>query len=205
VDVSTLLLGGLIGLLTSAAATALGIALQRPHFTFKPSNGRRDPRGWKFVHIIVQNRASPWYGRFRDKTAYLCTAELVFRTDPAGENLFDPVSARWPRFQPQPLTASGGAIDLNAVIIPYRETMPAGDHAILDVAIKHQGDKQCYAFSNQSFIYDAKGFRHPALRLDAQQIYVQAIVYVEGKRYPSEWFVLENPAASLNKFVLRRL
>lgn len=202
-DSVDILLGGVVGLVASAAVGVLLVAAPRPRLVFKPLRTETpDPRGWKFVHIEVSNQRAPWYLRFRDATAYLCTAELEFRPDQAGENIFPPISARWPRFQPQPI-ASGATLDINAVLIPHRETIPPGEHAFLDVAIKHQGDRQCYAFNNESYFYADKTWRHPDRRLDAERIFVRALVYVAGKRHPSEWFILENRDASVASFALR--
>jgi hypothetical protein len=197
--VGVLLLGFVLGFAASSAAAILLIAAKRVDLDFEARDGVPDPRGWKFVHIYVTNRRSPWWGRFRDETAFLATAELEFREDVDGENLFRPISARWPRFQPQPL---GSNPSINEIIIPYRETLPPGDHAMLNVAIKHQGDRQAYAFNNESYLYLGAGWRHPKRRLDAVRIYVRATVYVSGKPHPSEWFVLTNPDAMLANFKL---
>jgi hypothetical protein len=93
-------------------------------------------------------------------------------------------------------------VDLGAVLIPHRETIPPGGSASINVAVKHQGDRQCYGFNNRS--YGFPQWRSPQQRLDCICAVVRVIINFEGRPHRSPAFVLDNPDASVANFTLRR-
>lgn len=175
-------------------------------FRFEPDVGESVSRGgktWKFVSVSVRNKKRPWICHFLDETAHLCTAQVEFLDSDRGNFLIDPMDARWPRFQAEPIDPKTGALNVGAILIPHRETIPPGDSASINVAVKFEGDLQCYGFNNRSYGFQDEGqWRYSKQRLDSTSAYVGIVISFEGKEYRSPDFVLDNPDSSVASFTL---
>ena len=57
------------------------------------------------------------------------------------------MEARWPRYDAEPIDYTTGALNVAAVLIPHRETIPPGRTVSINVAIKFEGKTACYGFT----------------------------------------------------------
>jgi hypothetical protein len=85
-------------------------------------------------------------------------------------------------------------------LIPYRETIPPGEWAPINIAIKIDGDRDCCGFNNRSYLY--ADLRDPEKVLHWGETFVRIVMFVEGKPTSSPWFRLLNPE-SLDGFTLQ--
>jgi hypothetical protein len=133
-----ILISALSGFLLGFLANAAVAALPRPRFSYDAVVNDPDPRGWKFVSVDVTNKRRRGLLHFLDKTAHLCTAQIEFLDVNTRALLIDPMDARWPTFQAEPMIA--GVLDVGMAVIPHRETIPPGETASVNVAVKFVGE-----------------------------------------------------------------
>jgi hypothetical protein len=192
-----ILISALSGFVLGFLANAAVAALPRPRFSYDAVVDDPDPRGWKFVSVDVTNKRRRGLLHFLDKTAHLCTAQIEFLDVKTRALLIDPMDARWPTFQAEPMIA--GVLDVGMAVIPHRETIPPGERASVNVAVKFVGEDDCWGFNNRSY---AHGGKTAEQRLGCKCALVQVVVNFEGKPYRSPEFILENPDPSASSFAL---
>jgi hypothetical protein len=188
-----------IGFVTGMVGNMIVMALPKPTFEFRAFDNEPDTANdWKFVNVEVTNKRRPWWSRFRDSTAELVTAWVEISSEKEAPPLFPAFSARWPGYEAQPI--AGGQPDMNAVLIPYRETLPPGEPFPINVAIKHEGDTGFFGFNNRSYLDPS--LRDREKRVSHERAFVRVVLRVGGSLESSPWFELQNPDASLARFTI---
>jgi hypothetical protein len=85
------------------------------------------------------------------------------------------------------------------ILVPHREDIPAGESAVLDVAVKFNGEPDCYGFNNENYL-------DPTLHLPDHQVgqgVCRVVVRVAaGDLVRVAEFQLHNTGIGLNDFAL---
>src|SRR5258705_2841147 len=159
-----IIVGGLITILT-----AIGVEyLRRPKLGLsiedraldrnklgKPSRNRR---------MILRNAPLPLIARWMQRSAATqCRGEITFHHLDDGQNVFDRVMAvRWVK-SPEPV--SDRVIDTQGTVQYYirdfaklsidsRIDVYPGEQELLDVAVRFEGEPECYGWNNDSYFYN---------------------------------------------------
>jgi hypothetical protein len=196
-----LLTSGIIVLLyergTRPLLKVLPADLSRAQFT-NPSQTRGE-----FYHVKVQNQPAMWPLTSR-RPAWSCKVTLEILDSVGNRTLAEPIIAKWAS-QPEPLLPGNDRGNIIRLFDPAR-LMAARkidvynhDDQHLSVAIKYEGQDDCYLFSNESYLY--QDLMNPAWRLARGKYRLRVTVYYE--REPSiQDFWLRNEGATLNDFIL---
>jgi len=197
-----LLAGGMIGLFAALLVVVVVEGFRGPNFKFEAYDTPPDsPNGvlLRFVHVRVTNERRAFLLRFIDETAYLFTAEILFANPTASRPLVEPMKARWPESEDEPATAKDTLRD-------YRETLPPGSSSSVNVAVKFNGEDECWGFNTRSYQYQpppsSRWLRDPKKQLDDDRILVVVAVTAQGKTHRSQVFTLHNPDKTVVNFSL---
>lgn len=129
-----------------------------------------------------------------------CRAKIFFYSYPDLTPLFDtPMTGRWSN-SPQPQVVSYEVDGKKAsMLIGEQNTMNigTGSSELLDIAIKINGDSNCYGWNNQSYLF---GWKNPNWSIGEGQWIVEAVVETSGKPY-SQKFILSN-SNDFSKFTI---
>jgi hypothetical protein len=143
-------------LLAVATPYVLGWA-RRPSLEIQigPKNeGEREWGRFAFVHVNVVNKPlGSLFGLVeRREVASNCRVQMVFE----GDNFkLGPIEGRWST-TPEPIRvdAGGGFVDPSLIPIGHRWTLaPDEGGADLAVAVKTQGQQECFAFNGWSYLH----------------------------------------------------
>ena len=137
-----------------------------------------DNGAYKTVRAAVENRSPDKMFRWflNRSPALRCTASIRV-LDPDGTQLIPPTAGRWTSSQQPPHVLQ------NNVMTPYawRELqfldIYPGPGEDIDIAVRHQGETECYPFTNEAYIH--AGWRDPARTIPAGWWIVEVSV-----RYP---------------------
>ncbi len=88
-------------------------------------------------------------------------------------------------------------MDLGLALVPYREDIVAGETAVLVIAIKHNGDDECYGFNNESYLVEDRRLHDRAIDQGISRVIVRV---VSGDLVRLGEFELRNPGSSVNDF-----
>jgi hypothetical protein len=198
---------------------------RKPRLTLVEGHWHDDPGGFRFTRIRVINQPLPRLlaKAFSRQVASQCYVQLSFSDIGNKQELFEnqPILAKWTRsrepmathliqddsskwtqveFFDQKLVSEGLRLDLVA---------DAGGEEI-DVAVKHEGESDCWAFSGQS--YHPKfaeegaavhGWRNPDWRIPQGEWLVEVVVR-SGQVEAKQNFTLFNHGAAKRGLYLRR-
>lgn len=180
-DVALLVAGGAIGFLASLCA-AFGFEwLRKPSLRVGVGSVSDHPGGaYRFVHIDVAN-VGLLPRLLRARPASLCRASLTFCDAVTGTARFT-LEGRWSSRREPLIYLPGQAPfpDPGAALTGHRETIVQGDppHSIV-VAIKHEGDVNCYGFNDRSYL--SEGGRNPEWALPEGRYLVRCeVAFEEG-------------------------
>jgi hypothetical protein len=209
----SLLIAFLIGVGSGVVAYLITDANLRPNLKFTVQTG--DIAGplphtaglrYRHLHVLVTNQPRGWWWNWRDSTANFARCYVEFK-DPASGEVISRIDGRWASVR-EPFFA-GGQLDFATVILPQREILVIGETFPVDVAVKFDGQRQFYAFNNQSYLpaddHLNVPWTHADKRLERDNLHVEVEVVAEGLRARSETFVLRNPNTSLQGFELASL
>src|SRR5580704_138438 len=136
------------------------------------------PRGpfqndWRSLRVVVNNELlRPWANWWLVRLpAQQCRADITFlRSTDASPIFQQPMTGRWASGAPEPRvahvqTASGQTVP---VLLNPQELKPAldlypGDSLILDVAIRVDGENDCYGWNDETYYYS--NWRNPNRQL----------------------------------------
>lgn len=91
-----------------------------------------------------------------------------------------------------------GGISIAETIITSRETIPPGESSEISIAVKLDGEDNCYAFNNESYLHE---WKNPNFELDQKRYIVKVKIAAEGKEWEKE-FVLINLGKTIKNFRL---
>jgi hypothetical protein len=146
-----------------------------------------------FYHLRILNRPVKWQLSSR-KPAWSSKATIeVFKLDGAYA-IAEPIQARWPS-QPEPLipaisdNKSINLIDFARLMNARKVDIHSHEEQYISLAVKYDGQSECYIFSNESYFHDA--WCNPEWRLGKGKYRVLVTVFYERGRTQRK-FVLSN-------------
>lgn len=156
-----------------------------------------------FYHLRIRNQPSrlPFSSR---KPAWSSKATIEVFDLNGNRVVADPIYARWPS-QPEPLTpAVAGQQQVNlpdfARLMNARKVdVHAHEEEYISLAIKFDGQSECYIFSNESYLYPA--WSNPAWRLNSG-IYRVLVTVFYGRGLSQCTFTLTNQRTARNSVEL---
>ena len=194
-------LGALLSLLVSVAIEYLkkpSLELLAEHPPVDVTYTNHPAATARFVRIRVRNRAMPrllrWLGR---SAAYQCIGYVTFHhLDNGSPVLSKPMPIRWSgSAEPVMLhvLADGNVAQVFDPVrydAAFRRDCFPGSEEIADVAAKFDSDKECYGWSNETYL-PGKGWRNQDYRLPQGRYLVRVTVRSSGENI-SKVFQLEN-------------
>ncbi len=130
---------------------------------------------FRFVHVRITNKGwRLWRWQIR-RAATLCRAEVSFGDLQSSAPRFK-IDGRWTSI-PEPVhyTADRTIADLGLALAIPREHINPGDHAEVAIALKKDGDLDCFAFNNRSYLYPPN-WSNPEWRLERGTYWVRVLV-----------------------------
>jgi hypothetical protein len=161
------------------------------------------PRGpltqrWRSLRVFVRNEALPtWANWLTRLPAQQCRAQLTFlRAD--GTPLYPAIVGKWTD-TPEPkvvlvATPDGQTVPLltNPQELRLAVDLYPGDGALLDVAIRVDGEDASYVWNNDTYKYE--DWRNTDLKLD-KAIFLVKVTVTSSGRTCTEYFRLANDAS----------
>jgi len=211
IEFVSIILGFIFGIIASAIATLmidygtkplLKIFQDDSPIRAQGQNPNHPPH--EFYHLKVSNVSARWPLPGR-RPAWACKATIeVFDINGTTRVIPEIIIARWPS-QPEPLlpTFNSGHVtnilDPARVLMAQRYDVHNHDNPLLDIAIKYEGNQDCYIFSNESYLYQM--WQNPNWRLNNGTYKLKIILYYE--RGPKEFiFRLRNAGNTRNDLSL---
>jgi len=146
-----------------------------------------------FYHVKVRNRPLSWQLASR-KPAWSCKATIEIFNSNGARAFSDPVQARWPS-QPEPLVPavagnqSISLVDFARLMNARKVDIHSHEDQTISLALKYDGQVDCYIFSNESYLHNA--WSNPAWRLGPGEYRVLVTVFCELGRI-RRTFTLKN-------------
>lgn len=192
-------IGFLLGIVASGIAAIVYEHLTRPLLQVLLEDGPRAIGQYpglsphEFYHLRVRNRPArrPFPGR---KPAWSCKATIeVFGADGV-RTIEEPIHVRWTS-QPEPLTPaiagnqSVSIVDFARLIMARKIDIHCHEDQQFSVALKFDGQPECYIFSNESYLHPS--WSNPAWRLGPGEYRLRVTVFYERGRLTRD-FTLQN-------------
>jgi hypothetical protein len=139
-----------------------------------------------YLRIFVENEHAPsWLAFIHDRhPAFMCRALLTFKYENGDKVYLPEMLGRWAG-TPEPLVpiVINGKLELAVSMIYARDyiDIPSGSKTTLDVALKLDGDEQCYGWNNES--YTKRDFRNKDWELDRGVYIVEVRVNTNGREF----------------------
>lgn len=163
---------------------------------------------YKFAHVKVVNKPHKIIRFIQRNYVNDATAKIIFIDKHTGQELFT-MPCKWTG-KPEPLEPVydpqkrifGYVFDTTK--IPDAQSIniaPGEEGEALDVAIKRNGEKECYGFNALSYAPRYQpGWKDPSKRIDLPECIVRVVV-TSGDISKTKDLILKNPDTSLDDFV----
>ena len=159
-----------------------------------------------FYHLRIRNLPSKLPASNR-KPAWSSKA-IIEVFDQNGKRVIpEPIQARWPS-QPEPLmpaitgNQSVTLLDPARLMNARKVDIHSHEEEYIALAIKFDGQSQCYIFSNESYLYPA--WSNPAWQLNSGTYRIQVTVFYSSGR-AQRTFTLTNQRVARNSIELETL
>lgn len=129
--------------------------LRRPNFFVEiadPSNLELEQGKFRSVNIKVANERRRGWKSFFNQTATQVRVYLIFKDYDSKKPLFNKIVARWNTTR-EPLTPDYKQVDVGLALTNPREVISPGEEASVPIAIKKEGNKNFYPFTNESYLH----------------------------------------------------
>lgn len=182
---------------------------KRPNFVISLGAINESVDGsYRFLHVNIINLDWPFWFIFRKDNAVNTTAEIIFKEKDFNKPIFA-VQGRWSS-NPEPIKRDstntfllfdedkarvGGLITISPS--PNTKELHEGK---LGIAVKFDGENECYGFSDKS--YSSTNLREGSWKLQ-RGVYDVDVVVRSGRFSKKESFILENLGKNLQKFSLK--
>jgi hypothetical protein len=188
--------GFLLGIVASGIAWRVAEYMVQPSLEIVVDTNRaRVGESHEFYHVRVRNTLHewPWPGR---RPAWACSATIDVFQENRTRAIIEAVPGRWAS-QPEPLLPVGIGnreaehapesqvglwFDIARVIQGRRIDVHSHRYEALSIALKYEGEPECYLFSNESYDPHYPQLRNPAWCLDRGRYRVRVSVYYESGR-----------------------
>jgi hypothetical protein len=205
----SIILGGLITILTAIGVEylrrpVLKLAIEEPPLDLPSPDGKGKRRN---LRLKLRNESLPKFGRFIQRSAALqCRGEITFHNLDGQAYIRKPMPARWAS-SPEPI--ANQIIDHNQNVQFYildfarpttesRIDVYPGEEQVLDLAVRFDGEPDCYGWNNYSYFYN---WRNPDWKLPSGRYLVRVTVTSSGQKCVGK-FRLINNVNSLADFCL---
>jgi hypothetical protein len=188
----------------------LRLSIEQPHLDRTDDSGKvHTSRHLRLrLHNDVSSLFAPWMLR---ASAVQCRGAITFHHLNDGQNVFDrSMAVRWSN-SAEPLTNVGLATTPVTGLFPSqpapqifkfaltsRIDVYAGEEELLDVAVRFQGEKDCYGWNNEAYLYN---WRAPHWKLGPGRYLVRVVITSSGQSCKGV-FRLVNDVESLGDFRL---
>ena len=184
--------GGLITILT-----AMGVEyLRRPRLSLvieaPPLDLPGNPDGKNMrrnLRLRLRNESLPVGARWMQRAAASqCRGLITFHHLSDGQNLFDRAMAvRWVKSQEpvaNQIIAPDGSVqfyirDFSRAATESRIDVYPGEEELLDVAVRFEGETECYGWNNDSYFYN---WRNPNWKLPRERYLVKVVITSSGQK-----------------------
>lgn len=137
-----------------------------------------------FYHVKVRNRPA-WWPLPGRKPAWASKATIEVLGANGSRVISDTIQARWPS-QPEPLIPAVAGnqqmnlVDFARLMNARKVDIHSHEDQTISLAIKYDGQPDCYIFSNESYLHNA--WLNPAWRLGAGEYRILVTVFCERGR-----------------------
>ena len=196
-------MGLIVDLGINLLATVLGILIvlllerkRRPQLSMtigqsstieKNDTLNRSPCTW--LHVQIHNPSLPrflaWcYDR---EPAFSCHAWVTFH-HLDGVRVFDrKMNARWSDTPPPEIADMYKQTKTLPKTVQETVDIPPGEYANIDIALRLEGEDECYGWNNENYLYDNN--KNPNWRLDKGRYIAQVTVKSAGRQFTDAFMV----------------
>jgi hypothetical protein len=197
-------IGGLIGFIASVLSILGYEWLRRPILDLRVEEPAPAGGGRRHVHVRVSNRPQARLLRrlIPRLPTSLCRAWVrIYLPQAAGGKGYITFDGRWVNQREPGQYLSGGKLqpDPGLIFVPHREDILAGESAVLDIALKLDGDTDCYGFNNLNYMDSSHRLAEHRVEQGTCRVLVRV---VSGDYVRVEQFELRNTGTSLKGFSL---
>jgi hypothetical protein len=150
------------------------------------------------LRVKLINRTLPnWAAWMLRVPALQCRAAITFHNIDDETDIFGrTMEGRWTNIpEPIPIGFVTDSNNRRVALIPaeyHGVDVYPGDSEYLDIAMRADGDEECYGWSNESY-FCTPLWRNPKWKLDRGRYLVKVIVTSSGQKI-ARWFRIENNA-----------
>lgn len=205
--------GGLITVLTAIGVEylrnpALRLAIEDPPLDLPSPDGKNMRRN---LRLTLRNKSLPFGTRWMQRAAAIqCRGEITFHHLNDGQEVFfhRAMAVRWVR-SPEPIAnqiisldgkVQFHILDFARAATESRIDVYPGEEEVLDVAVRFDGEAECYGWNNDSYLYN---WRNPNWKLPRGRYLVKVVITSSGRKC-SGVFRLVNDVDSRTDFRLVR-
>jgi len=187
----SILFGGLITILTAIGVEALRrpklrLSIEDPPLDLPSPDGKGMRRN---LRLVLHNDPLPFVARWMQRAAATqCRGEITFRHLNDGQDIFGRAMAvRWVK-SPEPIASRivgpDGKIqfyiqDFSRADTDSRIDVYPSDQELLDVAVRFDGEAECYGWNNDSYLYE---WRNPDWKLRSERYLVKVVITSSGQK-----------------------
>jgi hypothetical protein len=208
--VLSIIVGGLITILTAIAVEylrrpVLKLTIEEPPLDLPSPNGKGKRRN---LRLKLRNEPLPAGARWMQRAAALqCRGQITFHHLNDGQDVFGrAMPVRWvssPEPIPNQILNLDGAPqfvirDFGRTTTESRIDVYPGEEELLDVAIRFDGESDCYGWNNDSYFYN---WRNPNWKLTKWRYLVEVVITSSGQKCV-DVFRLVNDVTLLTDFRL---
>jgi len=197
------IVGGLMGFIASVLSILWYEWIRRPIIELAVGAAMPAAAGRRFVHVQVSNRPQARLLRriIPRLPAYDCRAWVRIYPVQGGGQRHITFDGRWTNQREPGFYLANGMLqpDPGLILVPHREDVFAGQPATIDVAVKLDGDGDCFGFNNENYLV---ADHRLADHLVGQGVSRVVVRIAAGELVRVAEFHLHNPGTTLNDFVL---
>jgi hypothetical protein len=183
--------GGIITILTAIGVEylrnpRLKLAIEEPALDLPALGGNNRRRN---LRLVLRNEALPFGARWMQRAAAIqCRGEITFHHLNDGQDIFGRAMAvRWVN-SPEPIapriidvngTVQFHILDFARAVTESRIDVYPGEEEKLDVAVRFDGEPDCYGWNNESYSYN---WRTPRWRLPQGRHLAKVTITSSGRK-----------------------
>lgn len=147
----------------------------------------------KWLRVFIKNRDVPrfilWF--YQGEPALSCQAKITFfHLDK--QKVFDrEMEGRWAGSQ-EPKSESIDTINglaYRLVVFQHTYDIPSGEGADLDIAIRLNGEEECYGWTDESYI---NNWKHPQWKLDRGRYIAKISIKTGGREFSDAFYIVND-------------
>ncbi|HTT22859.1 MAG TPA: hypothetical protein VMG82_28270 [Candidatus Sulfotelmatobacter sp.] len=189
IGIVSVVIGGLITILTAMGVEylrrpRLHLIIEDPPLDVEYPAGK-PARNTRYLRLKLHNKELPRGARWMQRAAALqCRGEITFHHLDDGQDIFGrAMPVRWsnsPELVPSRIVNMSGVvqgqiIDVAKLTPEYRIDVYPGEEEILDVAVRHDADEDCYGNNNEQY-FSSPPWRNPRWKLSKGR-YLACIIH----------------------------